>query len=52
MNKSSDLLALRDELIDNIEAAIAQALAYRDSWGIYAHLWNDSRDEYLATFLK
>ena len=47
----AELSDLRDEILSRVSSAVSQATEHRDSFGSYAHLWTDDRQEFLTQFL-
>ena len=43
MEEKLGLLTMRDELVDNIDGAIAAAIAHRESMAPYSNLWTEDR---------
>lgn len=52
MDGMLDLLDLRQEIMERVENTLKKAINYQRTFDCYAHLWQDSRTEFLSQFLR
>ena len=51
MENTNELIMLREEIIDRVQAAVQESTDYVSKFEQYAHLWLDDRAEFLRQFL-
>lgn len=51
LEEMEDLAEMKTELMDRMNAVMAKAIEYRNSFDVYAYLWVDDRNEFMRQFL-